>query len=185
MDIQVSVDGLSSFTRGQGCSIHQLIVCRVHSPSDGMNIVQRFMPDIPQISTILQLIHHVGANSMVLLVGIQFPNQRRHFLPDIHFTGKIDKPGFDFRCPSFPDSFRQHHALHVLLGKESGIIMAVFPKGVVDLRCQGRYLRIVFLLLQLRVHHRKGPGAVTHDMIAAILGIVVDTVTGCLHLFLR
>ena len=41
------------------------------------------------------------------------------------------------------------------------------------------------LFPNLCIDHRKGPGAVAHDMIAAILGIVVNTVTGCLHLFLR
>lgn len=37
-------------------------------------------------------------------------------------------------------------------------------------------------LLHIGVHHRKGPGAVAHDVKPAIIGIVVDAIPGGLHL---
>ena len=36
--------------------------------------------------------------------------------------------------------------------------------------------------LHICVHHRKGPGAVAHDMKPSIIGIVVDAISGGLHL---
>ena len=55
------------------------------------------------------------------------------------------------------------HAVVVLYGHFSG------TEGIVP-------------FLHIRIHHRKGPGTVAHNMKPAIIGIMVDAIPGRLHL---
>ena len=61
--------------------------------------------------------------------------------------------------------------------EERGIDSVIILHG--HFRCFER----IFFFLHIRVYHGKGPGAVTHNKKLPVVGLMVDAVTGCLHLF--
>lgn len=81
------------------------------------------------------------------------------------------------------------------LGKtftDGGLFLYLVTAAVVDLPVDhsvivlhGHFRRFegIVSFLHFCVYHGKGPGAVSHNKKLPVVGLMVDAVTGCLHLF--
>ena len=129
----------------------------------------------------LQLIDHVCTDTTLLLKNIQPADRIRRCIRLLEIQKlRFEQIGFSLHDPGGDDLL-----LIISSGEGMDITLDMVTAQAVDIYGQFFCGCLLLPFPEVCIDHRKGPGAVAHDMIAAIIGIMVDTVTGCLHLFLR